>query len=63
VWLNASSAGFNFKGVELKSTLEAEKPNGICYHKINLADIKETDKKVIDWIRMAFDNAGKLRRE
>jgi predicted transport protein len=49
--------GFNLKGVEPKGKLEAEKPNGICSHKINLADIKEIDKEVIDWIRMAFDNA------
>ncbi len=50
--------GFNLKGVEPKGKLEAEKPNGICSHKINLADIKAIDKEVIDWIRMAFDHAG-----
>jgi predicted transport protein len=50
--------GFNLKGVEPKGKLEAEKPNGICSHKINLADIKEIDKEVISWIKMAFDNAG-----
>jgi predicted transport protein len=50
--------GFNLKGVEPKGKLEAEKPNGICSHKINLADIAEIDKEVIDWIRMAFDKAG-----
>jgi predicted transport protein len=50
--------GFNLKGVEPKGKLEAEKPNGICSHKINLSDITEIDKEVIDWIRMAFTNAG-----
>lgn len=50
--------GFNLKGVEAKGKLENEKPNGICSHKINLSDIKEIDKEVIDWIRKAFDNAG-----
>ena len=50
--------GFNLKGVEPKGKLEAEKPNGICSHKINLADISEIDKEVIDWVRIAFDNAG-----
>jgi predicted transport protein len=50
--------GFNLKGVEPKGKLEAEKPNGICSHKISLSDIKDIDKEVIDWIRMAFDNAG-----
>jgi predicted transport protein len=50
--------GFNLKGIEPKGKLEAEKPNGICSHKINLADIKEIDKEVIDWIKKAFDLAG-----
>jgi len=50
--------GFNLKGVEPKGKLEAEKPNGICSHKINLADFNEIDKEVIAWIKMAFDNAG-----
>lgn len=50
--------GFNLKGIEPKGKLEAEKPNGICSHKINLSDIKEIDKEVIDWIKMAFENAG-----
>jgi predicted transport protein len=50
--------GFNLKGVEPKGKLEPEKPNGICSHKINLSDINDIDKEVIDWIRMAFENAG-----
>ena len=50
--------GFNLKGAEAKGKLENEKPNGICSHKINLSDISEIDKEVIDWIRKAFDNAG-----
>ena len=50
--------GFNLKGVEPKGKLEAEKPNGICSHKINLSDISEIDKEVLGWIKMAFDNAG-----
>jgi predicted transport protein len=49
--------GFNLKGVEPQGKLEAEKPNGICSHKINLAAINEIDMEVIDWIRMAFDKA------
>jgi predicted transport protein len=50
--------GFNLKGVEPKGKLEAEKPNGICSHKINLSDISEIDQEVLDWIKMAFDSAG-----
>jgi predicted transport protein len=50
--------GFNLKGVEAKGKLENEKPNGICSHKINLADISDIDAEVIGYIKMAFDNAG-----
>lgn len=50
--------GFNLKGVEPTGKLEAEKPNGICSHKINLSDIKEIDEEVISWIKMAFEKAG-----
>jgi predicted transport protein len=50
--------GFNLKGVEAQGILEAEKPNGICSHKINLSDINEINQEVIGWIKKAFDNAG-----
>ncbi len=50
--------GFNLKGIEPKGKLEAEKPDAICSHKINLSDIKEIDKEVIEWIRMAFEKAA-----
>jgi predicted transport protein len=50
--------GFNLKGVEPQGKLEAEKPNGICSHKINLSDISEIDNEVIEWIKMAFNNAA-----
>ncbi len=50
--------GFNLKGIDPQGKLEAEKPDGICSHKINLSDISEIDKEVIDWIRMAFEKAG-----
>ncbi|MDZ7877060.1 MAG: DUF5655 domain-containing protein [Saprospiraceae bacterium] len=50
--------GFNLKGVAPQGKLAAEKPDGICSHKISIADINEIDKEVIDWIKMAFDNAG-----
>ena len=50
--------GFNLKGVEAQDRLVAEKPDGICSHKINLSDISEVDKEVIGWIKMAFDKAA-----
>ncbi len=50
--------GINLKGQEPKGKLEAEKPNSMCSHKINLADLKDIDKEVIEWIKTAYDNAG-----
>lgn len=49
--------GINLKGQEPKGKLELEKPNAMFSHKINLNDIKEIDKEVIEWIKMAYDNA------
>jgi predicted transport protein len=50
--------GFNLKGVAPQGKLEAEKPDGICSHKISLADIKDIDAEVIGWINQAFDKAA-----
>ncbi len=50
--------GINLKGQEPKGKLEAEKPNSMCSHKINLADLKDIDNKVIEWIKIAYNNAG-----
>lgn len=50
--------GINLKGQEPEGKLEAEKPNSMCSHKINLADIKDIDKEVLEWIKTAYENAG-----
>ncbi|MDH4390402.1 MAG: DUF5655 domain-containing protein [Aquabacterium sp.] len=50
--------GLNLKGVEPKGKLLAEKPDSICSHKINLADITDIDQEVIEWIKAAFAKAG-----
>lgn len=50
--------GFNLKGVDPKGKLEAEKPMAMCSHKINLSDITEIDNEVIDWIKLAYEQAG-----
>lgn len=49
--------GINLKGQEPMGKLEAEKPNAMCSHKINLADIKDIDKEIIGWIKAAYENA------
>ncbi len=50
--------GINLKGQEPKGKLEQEKPNSMCSHKINIVDIKDIDKEVLDWIKIAYNNAG-----
>jgi predicted transport protein len=50
--------GVNLKGNEPKGKLEAEKPNSMCSHKINIVDTNEIDKEVIAWIKASYDNAG-----
>ncbi|MFZ4413671.1 MAG: DUF5655 domain-containing protein, partial [Bacteroidales bacterium] len=45
--------GVNLKGQEPKGQLEAEKPNSMCSHKIIIADIKDIDKEVLEWIKTA----------
>jgi predicted transport protein len=50
--------GINLKGQEPKGKLEAEKPNSMCSHKINIAEMKDIDKEVFDWLKTAYENAG-----
>jgi hypothetical protein len=50
--------GINLKGQEPKGKLEAEKPNAMCSHKINISDIKDIDQEVFEWIKSAYDKAG-----
>ncbi len=50
--------GVSLKGQEPKGKLEAEKPNAMCSHKINITDIKDIDNEVLEWIKSAYDNAG-----
>jgi len=50
--------GINLKGQEPKGKLETEKPNSMCSHKINIAEIKDIDKEVFDWLKTAYENAG-----
>jgi predicted transport protein len=50
--------GINLKGQEPKGKLEAEKPNSMCSHKIKIAEIKDIDKVVFEWIKTAYENAG-----
>ena len=51
--------GINLKGQIPRGKLEViNSPNAMCSHRINLADIKDIDREIISWLKMAFDNAG-----
>ena len=50
--------GIILKGQEPKGKLEAEKPNAMCTHKINITDLKDIDDEIMQWLRKAYDNAG-----
>jgi predicted transport protein len=51
--------GINLKGQDPKGKLEMiNSPNSMCSHKINLTNIKDIDREVIEWIKTAYDHAG-----
>jgi len=51
--------GINLKGYEPSGKLEAiNTANAMCSHKINISDISEIDRQVIEWIKAAYDKAG-----
>lgn len=51
--------GIILKGQTAKGRLEEIKTaNSMCSHKINITDIKDIDKEVIDWLKKAYENAG-----
>ena len=50
--------GINLKGQEPQGKLVPEKPNAMCSHKINVADLNDIDNEVMNWLKAAYDNAG-----
>ena len=50
--------GFNLKGIAAEGKLIAEKPDGICSHKVNLSTLEDLDQQVIGWIRRAYEIAA-----
>ena len=49
--------GLNMKGVKGTSRLIEQKPGGMCQYKVRVADRKEVDAQLIDWIKTAYDAA------
>jgi predicted transport protein len=51
--------GINLKGQQPAGKLEAiTAANAMCSHRINISDINDIDKDIIDWLKLAYDNAG-----
>ncbi len=50
--------GLNMKGVKATARLIAVPPGGMCQYKVNLAETKEVDQELIDWIKQAYESAG-----
>lgn len=51
--------GINLKGQDPQGKLEAiTTANAMCSHKINLAVPEDIDEEVLQWLRLAYDNAG-----
>lgn len=50
--------GINLKGQAPQGKLQAEKPNAMCSHKINISGMDDIDTEVIGWIKSAYENAG-----
>ena len=49
----------NLKGQSPQGKLEKiETANSMCSHRINLADLNDIDKEVMDWIKKSYEGAG-----
>lgn len=50
--------GLKLKDVDVQGRLEGSGPFGtMCTHRIQLKDIADVDKEVIDWLSMAYDKS------
>lgn len=50
--------GINLKGQAAKGRLETiSSANAMCSHRINVTELKEVDGEVVEWLKLAYDNA------
>lgn len=49
--------GINLKSQEPQGILEPEKPNAMCSHKISITGKDEINREVMDWLKLAWQNA------
>ena len=51
--------GLNLKGHKASGVLEEiTAANAMCSHKINISDISEINTEVLDWLKLAYEEAG-----
>ena len=50
--------GLNIKGIEATPRLSAMPPGGMCQYKVWLIDPVEVDGELLDWVKMAYEEAG-----
>lgn len=50
--------GINLKYQEPRGILEPEKPNAMCSHKISITGKDDINREVMDWLKLAWQNAG-----
>ena len=46
--------GLNMKDVPATERLIAEKPGGMCQYKVKITDLKDVDKELLAWVRIAY---------
>lgn len=50
--------GLNLKGQTTGTRLQAEKPNSMCSHRVDLASEAELDTELLKWLKTAYEQAG-----
>jgi hypothetical protein len=50
--------GINLKGLKPTVRLIELPAGGMCQYQVNVSTVKEVDKELIAWIKLAYDNAG-----
>lgn len=50
--------GLNMKGIEATERLIQQPPGGMCNYIVKLTNPDQVDNELVDWIRIAYNNAG-----
>lgn len=50
--------GLNMKGIDSTDRLEELPPGKMCQYRVYLTDASEVDNELLDWVKIAYENAG-----